>query len=1350
MSVSIYKNNECRYNIDKLEKVVYLISADALRKIHIDDGEAYVDQIVQEPLSLAVYDIVLSDTDELDERYKFTHTLTFSMNGYANYRDFEGRYYAIVKTIDGVYWLVNPMFPCKVTYTYTLDANGSHTDFTLATISNHPTLRVHGLNHATPYVCGYRHCKFDTLRLNEKKFSLIDGDTIKYSNDGFKDVVYNKNSASLTEQFDGKNIQHTITFNIKFDDYKSSWHYNLLEFTNNLYAAIITTTCDKYILTGFHFGLRPAFTVTANDDFTMDNIQIQLVDSHDNGDTIGYVNEINEQEQTGYTYVFTSENGGFECIGQGKARYILKKQIDVFGYDTGNYLALVGYQDKFPELNIVGTFSETEEFYTSLCGDTCKFQSSFPSSFIFNTVSCRDYSVLSEDAWTITSSAPHITVSPTYGEANTTYTVRVCNTLTPTDTPVTSQLLLSYCNGQNRTYEVIVSKGNSCFPTGQVYDISANGQYVTAPTSCCVQSVVDTGGVITNIVIQSNYIKVWVPQNDTGSARQFILRVTFCDGTIADITINQGVGFERWVKESETCVGNQKCDVERKYTGTTASDINTRTNETRTTNCVVSSECSGSNTRWIDTTDTTCSGGKKYYIQAEQISTDGGQTWTLTGNKRLGSETSDSPAECEGTETYEDWRTDGWVCDGTTKYERERLYTSTDNTNWIATNTYRRTSTVLETNSVDCGYTPGSDEWSCEKWEIADGYICEETTKYAREQRFVRNCADCNNCDTEWTATGVYRRTSTVLETNSVDCGYVKPSTAWTCTKWEVVQNDYICEDGTKYTKERKYVRDCEDCNDCSTPWNPTDVYRRGSTVLEENSADCGYNPSISGNCSEYRNEGNTICDGYDKYQYLRKYVRQCDDCSNCSASWQMTDIFKKGSLIQSNSIDCGYIPSETYVDWREDGYTCDGYAKYKRLRKYISEDNVNWYETEIFKKGDLIEAKSFDCGYIPTDNYYEWRIEGTMCDGFNKYNKERKYISDDGVRWYETDIYRQGSLIEGNSPDCGWTPRIQYEYQWTITTQTTCIGYDKYYLYKKQRRIKDTSDPWEDVIPTVYSYNGNGEETPQIAESQSRDCGYTPSTEPIYEWRVMDISTDWYCASCDSEPTDLPKLRYRIGDNPIQSATCDSTSAVTSADYSNSSGITYAMIGTCVSTIGDNAFKNKTLLTEVRIPDTVTSVGASAFEGCQGLVDFSLPNSVTTIGASAFKDCIQLNKICLSNDLEYLGVSAFEGCKNFPFMNIPPKLTQIPDRCFYDCDGMSDVIIPEHVTRIGSKAFAQCDGLVNITLYGLTPPLLASDAFKNVNSNFTIYVNPRVIDTYKSAVGWRDYADKIKSIGDW
>lgn len=987
MSVSTYKNNECRYNIDKLEKVVYLISEDDLRNIHIDNGEAYVDSISATTLSLSVYNISLTDTDELDERYKFTHTLTFSMRGYANYKYFQSKYYAIVKTVDGVYWLVNPLFPCKATYTYTLDSNGSHTDFTLATISNHPTLRIHGLDHATPYECGYQHCKFDTLKLNEAKYSLRSSNNIKYTNDGFKDIVFNKNSAVFTETFDGNNVSHSLQFNIKFDDYKSSWHYNLLEFMNNKYAAIIKSSCGKYILTGFNFGLQPSFTVTANDEMTMDNIQINLIDSHDNGEFIGDTyDEIHETKYEDINFVYTVEYDSWECFSENTARYLLKKEIDALGNSTGRYMCLEGYTDRFTELglNIVGTFEDTETFINPQChGVSCTAQTSFPNSFVFNTVGCRTYSLVASTNWTLTSSDAHITVNPSSGLANTQYNIEICNTLTPTSSEATSTIQLRYCE-TTKTYNVSVVKGNPCFTAGAVFDISANAQYVTVPTSCCIQAVKDTSRIVSNITIQNSYFKVYVPQNNTSSIRVITLTVTLCDMTTAEVTINQGIGFERWVKESTGCSGNYKCDVERKYTGTTISNVNTRTEETRLINCVTSSECAGSTTRWIDSSETTCSGGKKYIVQIEQVSTDGGISWSNTGNKRLGSETSDTSGECAGVEELEDWRENGYICSETTKYVRLQLYVSTDGHTWVATNTYKRGDRILETNSVDCGY--------------------------------------------------------------------IKPSTVWTYEDWRLADTDYICDDGNKYEKLRRWVS-----ND-NVNWTSTDVYKRGN-LIKENSGDCGYDPSITGNCSSYIDNGDTICDGYGKYKYLRKYVRNCDDCDNCSAEWIATQIYKRGDKIQEQSIDCGYIPSDTYYEWREDGWDCNGYDKYTRYRKYISEDGNNWYKTNIFKLGD--------------------------------------------------------SPIETNSTDCGWTPSIKYEHRWVESDVTRCVGTTEYYTYKKQRRISGSSDAWKDVIPTVYSVDGDGTMQLRVKKENSENCGYVPPIEPQYKYELMDIQNYWICDVC-------------------------------------------------------------------------------------------------------------------------------------------------------------------------------------------------------------------------------------------
>lgn len=1215
MAVSTYNNNNCRYRLDKLDNVVYLISEDASKNIHIDDGEAYVMDIDQEPLSLKVYNIALTDTDELDERYKFTHQLTFSMDGYANYKDFQGRYFAIVKSIDGVYWLVNPMFPCKVTYTYTLDANGSHTDFTLSTASNHPTLRIRNISHTTPYACGYKRCTFSDLKLNESIYSLKTNNQVLYTNDGFKDVILIKNSGVLTEQFDGNNIKHDLKFDINFDDYKSSWHYNLLEFAENRYAAIVRTSCDNYILCGFGFGLNPSFNVDANDDVSIDKIHIDLMDMHDNGDLIAYEDEITIERDGVVKWVYSNKYNGYECVGNNLARYLLMEEVDSLMNPTGNYKVLAGYESQFPFLNIVGTFTETETFNSYDCADGCRIQTSFPLEFVFNNVSCREYSLIADSDWSITSSSSHITVTPSSGQAGVSYNVQVCNTQAPSATEVTSSLNITYCN-RTRTYTVKVKQGDSCLPGGSVFDISANGQYVTIPTSCCVRSAEDLSHQITNVSIQNSYIRVYVPQNNSGNPRQFIISITYCDGKEGEVLINQGTGFERWVKESTGCNGTYKCDIERKYTGTTISNVNTRTEETRYTNCVTSSECGGSTTRWIDSSETTCSGGKKYIVQIEQVSTDGGSSWSNTGNKRLGSETQDHSGECAGVEELEDWRENGYICNETTKYVRLQLYVSTDGQTWVATNTYKRGDRILESKSTDCGY--------------------------------------------------------------------VTPSTGWTYEDWRLVETDYICDDGNKYERLRRWVS-----ND-NVNWTPTDVYKRGN-LIEEKSGDCGYDPSITGNCSSYIDNGDTICDGYDKYKYLRKYVRDCENCNNCSAEWVATNIYKRGDKIQEHSLYCGYIPSDTYYEWREDGWDCNGYDKYTRYRKYISEDGNNWYKTNIFKLGD--------------------------------------------------------SPIETNSADCGYVPRIHYEYQWVESDVTRCVATTEYYTYKKQRRISGSSDDWQDVVPTVYSVDGDGTMQPRVKKENSENCGYVPPVEPRYRWVTMDINKYWICGDCDDTPDEMQKIEYRENDEEadIKFKNCDGSSTLTSTDYGNRD-IVYAKIGVCVTTIGVDAFKGKTNLRQVMIPSTVDIIDDNAFSGCTSLVDFSVPMSVVSINDNAFRGCIQLNKIMLPNSLTTLGSYAFSGCKNFPSINIPQYITIIPTGCFYDCDGMTDIYLPENVRLIQSKAFGECGGLVNFTCYATEPPAIYSDTFSGMNEQLKIYVPSESVNAYKTA--WSAYANNIVAIG--
>lgn len=828
MSVTNYIPDKCRYLVEKLAKTVYLISEDAVKDIRIDNGDAYINSVSESPVRLDCYSINLQDEESLDERYRFTHTLTFSVNGYANSDDFQGRFYAIVKDNEGTYWLVNPLFPCKVTYTYTLGYQQNHTDFTIGTVSNHPVLRLHNFGDATPYECQeYFLDGIDALWLNEKRYTVHDGNSVKYTNDGFKTIEYNQRTATFTETFDGTDTSHQIDFDILFSQYKSSWHYNLLEFKDNLYSAIFKTRNNKYALCGFSFGLQPSFRVNADDTIqSADRIQITLQDAHDAGDAIEFFNQINKTRLTEKTYEYTSEYYGYECVGEGIAKYLLQKEVDALGNETGNYKVLEGYAGRFPGLNIVGTFSNVETFPHSECRvEPCRLSTSLPDNIVFNEVGSKVYTLKAGSDWTITHNQG-ISVSPESGTAGVSYTITVYNPVTPTSTAWTTNLVVHYCNGQEHSSTVtVVEDEDSCFQNGSTYNISANEQTITIPTLCCVQKVSErTGvGVVTNIY--GSYLTVYVPENNTGSVRTIILLVEFCDGSAANITINQSNIFEKW--------------------------------------------------------------------------------------------------ESEGT-----------FCDGSDKYENQRLYTGTTSSSYTRTETTR--TVFIEANSLEC---KSSDEWDYEKWEV--------------------------------------------------------------------VPNDYFCDDGTKYAKERRYV------SDDGVRWTATDIYRKSIIVLEENSADCGYDPSITGNCSEYRDEGDTICNGWNKYKYLRKYVRDCDDCDNCSTTWLQTNIYKmdETQLVEAYSEDCGFICNNCLKRWNFESYTCRNNDRYSVERLQISYDGGNTWRNSSETRETLVETDSPLCDYDP--NY-----KPDFLTGFTDYKAFT--LGDNGYRYAPCDNNIVLSKIDGDFGDGG------------------------------------------------------------------------------------------------------------------------------------------------------------------------------------------------------------------------------------------------------------------------------------------------------------------------------------------
>lgn len=72
---------------------------------------------------------------------------------------------------------------------------------------------------------------------------------------------------------------------------------------------------------------------------------------------------------------------------------------------------------------------------------------------------------------------------------------------------------------------------------------------------------------------------------------------------------------------------------------------------------------------------------------------------------------------------------------------------------------------------------------------------------------------------------------------------------------------------------------------------------------------------------------------------------------------------------------------------------------------------------------------------------------------------------------------------------------------------------YAKYKLYKLQRRHQGSSDAFTDVVPQVYSVDGDGTMPLVIAEPLSTECGYYPDITPQY--RTIEVD-GWICDECE------------------------------------------------------------------------------------------------------------------------------------------------------------------------------------------------------------------------------------------
>ena len=163
-------------------------------------------------------------------------------------------------------------------------------------------------------------------------------------------------------------------------------------------------------------------------------------------------------------------------------------------------------------------------------------------------------------------------------------------------------------------------------------------------------------------------------------------------------------------------------------------------------------------------------------------------------------------------------------------------------------------------------------------------------------------------------------------------------------------------------------------------------------------------------------------------------------------------------------------------------------------------------------------------------------------------------------------------------------------------------------------------------------------------------------------------------------------------------------------------------------SYVGDTAFSNCTSLQSVNLP-MCEYVGNDAFINCK-IQSIDLPNC-SYVGDTAFSNCTSLQSVNLPM-CEYVGNDAFYGCSSLQTVNLP-MCEYVGNFALYTYNNTIDTVY------IGTSISKVCQAG--------GPQIFAVNNNTNEYRVKSIFVPMSLVDAYKSAQYWSDYASLIFGI---
>ena len=171
------------------------------------------------------------------------------------------------------------------------------------------------------------------------------------------------------------------------------------------------------------------------------------------------------------------------------------------------------------------------------------------------------------------------------------------------------------------------------------------------------------------------------------------------------------------------------------------------------------------------------------------------------------------------------------------------------------------------------------------------------------------------------------------------------------------------------------------------------------------------------------------------------------------------------------------------------------------------------------------------------------------------------------------------------------------------------------------------------------------------------------------------------------------------------------------------------------------------------KLPKGITAIRNYAFNYCSNLALTELPETITSIGNYSFNNCANLSLTKLPAGLTNIGNNAFDTCRSIKITEVPEGITDLKSYAFSGCTSIISLKILGNITGFGNYCLNGCNALEKIELPNITSvPTLGTNSLKGTKIVGTIgyiYVPDDLVESFKVATRWVDYAEQIKPISE-